>query len=70
MPAILVTWDVDIWRIMSQGQPSQKGLETLSQPTKAGHSDTHLSSQLLEGMGGRIVAQGKSWGKCETLPEK
>jgi hypothetical protein len=36
-PVILVTREVNVWRIIVQGQPRQKAWETSSQPVKAGH---------------------------------
>jgi hypothetical protein len=46
IPIISVIWKVEIRRIEVQGQPRQKVLKTPSQPIKAGHGGTHLSSQL------------------------
>jgi hypothetical protein len=46
VPIILATQEMEIRRIVTQGQPRQKVSETPSQPIKAGQSGACLTSQL------------------------
>jgi hypothetical protein len=57
MLVILATQKVEIGRILVQGQPRQKVLETTSQPIKAGRNVACLSFQLCRKS--RVVAQAQ-----------
>jgi hypothetical protein len=46
IPAILATWEVEIKRIVAQGQFGQKVHKTPYQPIKVGCGSIYLSSQL------------------------
>jgi hypothetical protein len=72
MLVVLATGEEEIERIGNQSQPRQTGYEIPSQPIKAGHGGTQLSSQL-HGSINRIVFQAglglllkqKGWG-CDS----
>jgi hypothetical protein len=56
-PVILATGEAEIRKIEFRGQSRQKVIETPSQPVKAGHGGTPLSSSYSGGIQPRLMAQ-------------
>jgi hypothetical protein len=67
MPVIPVTWEVEIGRILVQGQPGEKVSETTSQPISGSLQHVLVISAMKEAQVGGSWSEVSPGQKCEAL---